>query len=120
MLPGEAGHPDEEDLPFVAAMIRGRLRLRQPGADLSLVYGQGPLLLSVDRVRQEDGAGHASWHFIVHEAYVWAAGGGRQRLRGKVSSAGLHAVYRLSSAERAIILMQVIHKNLNLNCSCRL
>ena len=113
LLPGEAGHPDEEELPYLAAMIHGRLRLRQPGSDLvDRVYGHGPLLLSVDRVRQEDGAGHASWHFVVHEAYAWAAGGGRQRLRGKVSPVGLHAVYRLSSAERVIILMQVIFEKL--------
>ena len=108
MLPGEAGQPDEEDLPFVAAMLCGQLRLQQPGSDIDVTYGCGRLVLCVHRILQMDGAGHASWHFVVAEAYSWSAGSRRERLRGKVPSRGLHAVYRLSTSDRVMITVQVV------------
>ena len=66
LLPGEAGQPDEEDLPYLSQVFGAAIEVTQAGEDaMCLRCGEGEARLGVERCRQEDGAGHGSWHYIV-------------------------------------------------------
>ena len=66
LLSGEAGQPDEEDLPYLARVFGAPIEVMQLGNnDMRLTYGEGVALLGVERRLSDDEAGHSSWHYIV-------------------------------------------------------
>ena len=84
LLLGEAGQPDEEELPVLAEVFGSAIQITQEGVeDMRLTYGHGTARLGVDRVIQRDEAGHGSWHYVIR--WCRAPRTCRRRLHSKTS-----------------------------------
>jgi hypothetical protein len=64
---GEAGYPDEDSFPYIAAEVGYSFALVQDGLAAPLVYGSehGAVRLTIRRHDVTDGAGHSSPHFDI-------------------------------------------------------
>ena len=92
LISGEAGQPDEEDFPYIARALGFAFEVVQPDIPMApLVYGNGPVALRVLRHLQKDPAGHASWHYVVEQAWR-PVSAKRRRIVGKTSSAGVVSI----------------------------